>query len=300
MKNVTLWIGGAMLALLVFVMFAGPYLPFVDRELTPEKHRWTADDHLMLPPYPPSELNPIGSDAEGVDNLSKLIVGTKETVFIIFAVALVRYLIAVPLGLLSYRNKGPFHFITSGMNQFFSYLPTIFSAILLINLPFLLLSPNRLLWVIFILALLEVGRVAYIVQQQAHHVSLQPFVEAGVVLGLSNSRMARSYYLPALGPELIVNFCVDLGKVTLLIGQLGVLGIFLTHEWVEVYVMSMQFLNTSNNWVSLLAENRRDIFLSKFEFIFYPAVAIMYTILTFNVLGEGLRKHFNSKLKSYV
>ena len=296
MKNKTLCLGLIMFTLLLFVAFIGPYLPFIDQELTPVKHRWTADEHLMLPPYPPSELNWLGSDSKGVDNLSKLVLGTKETVFVIFAIAIIRYLIAVPLGLLSYKKKGIFHIITSSLNQIFSYLPTIFSAVLLINLPFLLLTPYRIYGVILILAFLEVGRVSYIVQEQTNAVSRQPFMEAGTVLGLSKLRLIKSYYLPAIGPELIVNFCMDLGKAALLIGQLGILGIFLSHEWVEVNAMTMKFMNTSLNWVSLLSEHRADIYVSKFGFIFYPAFAIMYVILTFNVMGEGIRRHFQNKM----
>lgn len=300
MKNYTLWIGGAMLALVLFVMYLGPELPFIDKSLTPEKHRWSEQGKLMLPPYKASDLNWIGSDKKGVDNLSKLVVGTKETVYIVFFIALLRYIIAVPLGVLAYKQKGVAHWLVTSLNQIFTFLPVIFSAILLLSMPFIQYSSNRILWVIPILALLEVGRVAHIVQQQANHISHELFVEAGESLGLSGWRLVRNYYMPSLVPEIVINFCIDLGKVMLLIGQLGVLSIFLTHNWVEVDYFTMKFVNTSTNWVSLLAETRADIYLSKFTFVFYPALAILFTVLTFNLLGEGLRRHFNRRMGSYL
>ncbi|MDK8183950.1 ABC transporter permease subunit [Paenibacillus sp. UMB4589-SE434] len=300
MKNITLWIGGIMFALLVFVMFAGQYLPFIDQTLTPEKHRWSQDERLILPPYEPSSKNLLGSDKDGVDNLSKIIMGTKETLLIIFSITALRYMIAVPLGLSAYRKSGVANSILTVWNQLFSYLPTLFSAILLLSLPFLLFASWRLLWVILILAAIEVGRVAYLIQQQIHQISREPFVEAGHALGLSPWRLTRSYFIPTMIPEIVVNFCVDLGKVTLLIGQLGVLSIFLSQEWVEVNEMSMILMNTSNNWMSLLASMRADIYVSKFTYIFYPALAIMFTILTFNVLGEGIRRHFNRRIHNYL
>jgi peptide/nickel transport system permease protein len=295
-QNSTLWIGVSMLAILVIVMFFGQYFPKVDTTLEPVKHRWNEENRLLLPAYAPSEVNPLGSNKAGVDNYSKLIMGTKETIFIILSIGIVRYLIAIPLGLLSYRNKGSFYFITSSLNQVFSYLPTIFSAMILVSLPFILMTEFRIYWIILILAFLEVGRVAYIIGQQTNKISKEQYVEAGVALGLSPWRIAKSYYMPTLGPELIINFFIDLGKITLLIGQLGILSIYLSHAWVEVDYFTMRFLNTSNNWINILADHRSDIYLSKFAFVFFPALAIMYTILTFNILGEGLRKHFNRRV----
>ncbi|WP_028546927.1 ABC transporter permease [Paenibacillus taiwanensis] len=295
MRNLTLWIGAIMFTLLMFVTFAGPYLPFIDQTLTPEKHRWSQDERLILPPYEPSSHNLLGSDKDGVDNLSKIIVGAKETLLIIFSITALRYMIAVPLGLLAYQKKGLANSILTAWNQLFSYLPTLFSAVLLLSLPFLLFATWRLLWVIFILAAIEIGRVAYMIQQQTYQISREPYVEAGYALGLRPWRLTKSYFIPALMPEIIVHFCVDLGKVTLLIGQLGVLSIFLSQEWVEVGAMSMKLMNTSHNWMSLLASMRADIYVSKFTYIFYPALAIMFTILTFNVLGEGIRAHFNRR-----
>ncbi|TVX86799.1 ABC transporter permease [Paenibacillus agilis] len=301
MRNLPLWIGGTMLAFLLFVMFAGPHLPFIDKELTPEKHRWNADrTKLTMPPYKPSEKNPLGSDKAGVDNLSKLVVGAKTTVLFVLAVTLVRYLIAVPLGLLARKQKGFTYSVVTSMNQVFSFLPALFFAALLLSSPWIQYGDYRLLKVITILALLEVGRAAYVIQQQTYQLSYEPYMEAGTSLGLSNKRLAVGYYWPALLPEVLINFCIDVGKVMLLVGQLGVLSIFLTHDWVEVSQYTMQFLNSSTDWMSLLGEHRKDIMYKKFGFIFFPALAIMYVILTFNILGEGLRRYFSRQSRVQI
>lgn len=298
MKNSTLWFGIILLAFLLFVTFVGPYLPFIDKELSPEQYRVDENRKITLPPFERSWTNLLGTDKAGVDNLSKIVVGAKETIIIIFAITLLRYLIAVPLGLLAYKQKGPAHVLLSCWNRLFSSLPTIFSAVLLLSLPFLLLNDLRLVWVIIFLAVIEVGRVAYLVQQQANKLANEPFVEAGIALGNTTVGLYKRYYLPNLLPEIIVNFCIDLGKVMLLLGQLGVLSIFLTQEWVQLMGGQMVFADTGNNWTNLLAQHRRDIVLNKFTFIFYPAIAIMFVIFTFNVLGEGLRRHFNRNISA--
>lgn len=284
-----------MFSLLLFVAFIGPYLPFIDNTLSQDKHRWSESGKLVLPPYEPSNLNWLGSDRKGVDNLSKLVMATKETIYIIIATTLLRYLIAVPLGIVAHWRAGFIRHFVSVVHQVFSFLPTIFSVMLLINLPSLLNTPNRFYWSILILAFVEAGRVAYIVQQQVQMISKEPYFEAATVSGLSNLKIARNYYLPALLPELIVNFCIDLGKVTILIGQLGVMEIFISQMWVEVAAYTKVFINTSLNWITLLSANRGDIYVNRFSFIFFPAGAILFTILTFNVLGEGFRKMFSKR-----
>lgn len=302
-KNSALWIGLLLLLGLFFLMYGAQYLPFVDRELTPEKYRFTNIEgkRLMLPPYPPSEINPLGSDEKGVDNLSKLIMGAKDSVYLVLIVALVRYVLAVPLGLLAYRQRGIAHRIINGLNHVFLNIPTIIAAALLLSLPSFMESSNRFWWGVFFIALIEVGRVAYIVQQQAFQVAQEPFLEAGTILGLSKFRLLRKYYFPALLPEIVVNFCVDVGKVMLLIGQLGVLSIFLNHQLMDVTGFgTYEYVNVGLDWFTLLSEHRMDIYMERFAFIFAPAIGIMYVILTFNVLGEGLRRHFHRHMHTYM
>ncbi|GAA0361958.1 ABC transporter permease [Bacillus horti] len=296
--NWTLKIGLYMFAFLLFIAILGPYLPFIDGKLQQDKYRIDEERNITLPPYERSWKNLLGSDRQGVDQLSKIVVGAKDTISIVFAIVLVRYAIAVPLGLLAYKRRGPFHLLLSGWNQVFSSLPTIFAAVLLMNLPFLLLRDDRLAWVIFILASIEVGRVAYIVQQQAGKLSNEPFVEAGTALGNNQFGLIKRYYLPHLYPEIVVNFCIDLSKTMLLLGQLGILSIFLTQEWVQQFGGAMLLTDTGNNWTNLLAQHRGDILRNNFSFIFYPVYAIMFVILTFNILGEGLKKHYNKRINA--
>lgn len=306
MKNVTLWVGGMMLALLILFVFLGPYLPFVDRELTEVKYRFTEIEgqRLMLPPFPPNPDNPLGSDRRGVDNLSKLVMGAKETIYIVVVIILLRYIIAVPLGLFAYKQRGFMHTLIHTWNNVFSFLPTVITAALILCTPLFTESPYRLHLGIIVVALLEVGRVAYIVQQQAYDISHMQYVEAGVALGLSKGRMIRNYYLRALFPEIIVNMCLDVSRVMLLIGQLGVLEIYLAHAVEPVPDPErfglMVIVNEGSNWFALLAEHAQDIYFERFAFIFFPVLAIMYVILTFNVLGEGLRRYFNRHINAYI
>ncbi|WP_106769743.1 ABC transporter permease subunit [Paenibacillus faecalis] len=293
-RNIPLWIGVSLFAVLLFVMYIGPYLPFIDKDLQRAPHRWVGEQ-LELPVYSPSQDYPLGSDEKGVDNLSKLVVAAKETIYIIMVIAAIRYLIGVPLGLLARKKKGIFHLIVILLNKLFSFLPPIFFVVLLLALPVLLFSESRLYWALFIIAAVEAGRVAVTVQEKAARISKELYVEAGTSLGLSSKRMIRKYYAPEMVPELIVNFCTDLGKVTLLLGQLALLNVFLAQEWREVGYYVWSFVNTQFNWATLIANHRTEIYMGKFAFVFYPAFAMAFAILTFNLLGEGFRRKFHIK-----
>ncbi|WP_438432277.1 ABC transporter permease subunit [Gorillibacterium sp. sgz500922] len=297
-RNLPLAVGLAMLAVLLLAMFLGPELPFVDKKLTPVPHRWTEAHKLILPKYKPSAANPLGSDKSGVDNLSMLVVGTRDTVALIAAIAALRYLIGVPLGLLARKGTGFASAAVQVLNRMFAFLPTVFSAALLLSAPFLLFSDHRLFWVLCLLALLEAGRVADTVSVRARELAKEPYFEAGHALGLSRRRLIRRYYLPGLVPDLLIGFCQDLGKVMLLLGQLGVLSIFLTQRWVEVDYLTKVFVDTSVNWIGLLASHRADIFSGRFSFVFYPAFAILFVVFTFNLIGEGLRVRYLSKWRA--
>ncbi|MCM3786002.1 ABC transporter permease subunit [Neobacillus mesonae] len=294
-KNFPLWLGSALLLFLLFIMFIGPYLPFIDRELSQERYRMDASNKLELPAFAPSTDNWIGTDKKGVDNLSKLVLAAKETILLVVVITLVRYAIGIPLGLLSRKKKGFFHQLINVMHQCFSFLPPVFSTALLLAIPFLLFADLRLFWSVLIIAIVEAGRVAYTIQQQTIHLSREAYMEAGIALGLSSRTLIKNYYIPALTPELIINFCIDLGKVMLLIGQLSIISIFLSHEWREVDYYTNEFVQTGLNWAALLASHRHEIFLSNFGFVFYPAFAMMLTIVTFNLLGEGLRRYYQSR-----
>jgi peptide/nickel transport system permease protein len=273
-RNRSLWIGSTMLILFIAVMIVGPYMPFIDLEK--ERIRMN-NSEILTPPYPPSKNNVLGSDAEGIDFLSLIVMGAKDTLFLVCVITVVRYSLAIPLALFASNKAGPAYWIVNGWNQLFSGLPALFSAIILMNIPYLTFSENRVMWSILIIALIEVGRVSYIFHQQAHSLSKELFVEASVTVGFSRVGIFFSDYLPILIPKIIVNFFLDMGRVMLLIGQLGLFSIFINQEWFQLTFGSGELRNASYNWATLLGNARGDI-LQAFWIPFFPALAVLLAI----------------------
>lgn len=291
-----LWIGGLMLVFLVLLATMGPSLPFVEEEPKKELFRYE-DQKLTIPPFSPSIENIMGTDGEGRDLLSMIVVGTKETLLVVFIITILRYVIAIPLAITASNQSGMMYWILSGWSQLFSGLPTLFAAILLINMPFITISDNRTLWVILIIAILEVGRVGYIFQQQAFGLSQAPFVESGRMIGNGKLGIYLRYYWPYLFPQIIVNFVLDLGRVMLLLGQLGFFNLFISQNLLQSEAGNLMIVNTSHDWPTLLADSR--LFLrSKIWVPFWPAFAIAFSVIAFNLFGEGLRRYFEGRSSS--
>ncbi|USK55050.1 ABC transporter permease subunit [Cytobacillus solani] len=296
LRNNYLIFGIILAGILAFFTILGPFLPFVDKELKGERITFPEPGKIEMAPFPPSDRFPIGSDRDGRDLLSLLVIGAKDTFFHIFMIVIIRYLIAIPLGLLGLKNKGFFSWIIKWWNQLFSSFPVVFTTALILCLPILLFNEQRYYWSILIIALVEVGRVSFIIQQQAYVLSQKAFIEAGITIGVKPIRMIISHYFPNIFPSIVVNFFIDAGRVAILIGQLAIINIFISQELIQVNYGQSQIFNTSVDWAILIREARKDV-ITAIWIPFFPMLLIVLSALTFNTLGEGLRKHFNRHMQ---
>lgn len=252
---------------------------------------------IIAPPFAPDKEHIFGTDREGHDLLSRIVIGAKETLYYLFLIVVIRYVISIPLGILAFWYKGFFNMLLTSLNFLFSRIPTIFITVLIINIPIFIFSSNRTFWMILIIAFVEVGRVGDIIQKQLISNSHAQYIQSGVVTGISSFRLLMRYYFPFLVPQLIVNFIIDLGRAMMLLGQLGLFAIFIAQEWFLTERAIVELKLTSNAWPLLLKDVFRDMRL--YPWIpFWATFAITYTIISFNLLGEGLRNFYLQRFRS--
>ena len=292
-KNTALWTGGFFLIVLILVAAFGSSFSYVKEGLEGKRLIFPEAGEIVSAPFPPSADFPLGSDHEGRNMVSLLVMGAKDTLLLILLITSIRYAAGVVLGAIASLGGRVISNVLNVWDQIFSSMPVIFFAILAFNLPLLIYAENRFWIVIFSIALVEVGRVGVTTRDQLLHVKNKPYIDAARTVGLSNFGIAKNHFLPTLLPTMLVNFCFDIGRVALIIGQLGIFSIFITMQFVEVPPGGMyDLVNTSFNWPTILGDARKDIYTA----VWIPAAAafaIMYVILTFNILGEGLRRHFS-------
>jgi peptide/nickel transport system permease protein len=300
-KYSMLLIGSFMFLILLFFSFFGEYLPFVDNELKEVKYIWNDKKIPIAPPFEPSDRYILGSDRMGRDVFSLIIMGAKETLITVGLITLFRYIIAIPLAYCAHKKIFGAESLVKMFNVTFAYIPTIIIIVLFVTLPPLLTIDSRNWIFLLILAAVEVGRVANMVKIEFESISTKEFIQGGISVGVSSFRLLFKYYLPFIYQKLIINMVTDLGKVMFLLGQLGFIGIFLSQKLVQLEAMEFEIQNDSITWPTFFMNSFNDI-RSAIWIPFFPALAITYSILTFNVLAQGLQNitkknanYFNAK-----
>ncbi|CEG28987.1 ABC transporter permease subunit [Bacillus sp. B-jedd] len=293
-RNWRLWTGAFFLILLVLVAVFGPNLPFVDTELKELGAFKTEEGKFVLPPFPPMEGYPLGSNYKGVDILSLLIMGAGETLKIVLSVVVLRYVFAIPLAVAGFYSK-VMEGIMHGWQQLFSFMPPIFFVAFFSGLPFIYFSDWRPVWMILVLALLETGRVAEIIHTHLGDTEKRPYIEAGIVSGCSPYRLFRNYYLPVVIPNIIVLIINDFGRILFLLSQLGIVRIFISmkfmmNEWGTGY----EVVNTSPSWPILFMTILDDVRI--YKWVPLSAIgAIGLTLLFLNLFAGGVQRYFETK-----
>lgn len=292
-QHIMLSCGILLLGLLIFIALFGEYLPIVN-DRAEEDAFYLENGVILSPPYAPSSEYLLGSDRDGRDMLSLIILGTKETLLLVLLITLIRYAVAIPLSFLAHNRIVGMDLAVKSLNAFFSYVPTIIMVIMLAILPPLLFSEMRPFWLLFIIAMVEVGRVADTLKGDLDVLAPKEYMMSGVAVGASPFRMFKSYYLPFVSEKIIVYIVTDLGKVMFLLGQLGFLQIFITQEFIQTDIGVFEIQNRSISWPMLLENAFMDI-RGPIWIVFWPAFAMTMTILTFNMIAQGLKQFFKRK-----
>jgi peptide/nickel transport system permease protein len=294
MRNLPLLLGS--LLFLIFLIFAigGGNLPFVDSELKDEVMR-RDESGLSIPPYPPSDKNLLGSDKSGRDLFSLLVIGTRETLILVFLIAGMRYLLALPLGAAAANYKF-FRWVLDSWNYLLSFVPPIFLVALTIGIPYIYFSKNIFFWYVFILAMIEVGRVAELVRGNMAHLSTQEFIEAASTAGTNRVNMMKRHYWPHLRPLVLTSFASDLGRSLFLMAQLAVIQIFVSRTFLSTESGSYENISTSLSYPVLLQNILRDIWVHTW-IPYFTVLFISMMIITFFLLSEGLKRYFKKKYR---
>lgn len=224
----------------------------------------------------PSWSHPFGTDYLGRDVFSRVVYGGRTSLTIGAVVVLVTGVIGSLLGLLSgfYRRlDGVLMRIMDGLMA----IPSLLLAIALIGS----LGPNSANLVIA-LSIVYIPRVARVARATVMEVRGLQYVEAAKALGSVDRRLIWRHIAPnALGP-INVQLTFVFAYAVLSEASLSFLGVGAPPE-----------LPT---WGNILSEGRPFMVLAPWTSIF-PGVAIILTVLSLNLLGDGLRDLLDPRLK---
>ena len=221
----------------------------------------------LLPPGSPGFL--LGTDDQGRDILSRLLVGSRITLAVVTLVAI----IAAPVGLLIGTVSG---FAGGYVDAVLMRITDIFLAFpkLILALAFVAALGPGIENAIIAIALTSWPPYARLARAETLGVRNSDYIAAVRLMGASPARIVIRHIMPMCLSSLIVRVTLDMAGIILTAAGLGFLGLGAQPPLPE--------------WGTMIASGRRFI-LDQWWVATMPGIAILVVSLGFNLLGDGLR-----------
>jgi len=212
----------------------------------------------------------LGSDRYGRDVLSQLMIGTRVSLSVGFISVLISLLIGIVLGALAGFFGGK---VDALIIWFINVIWAVPTLLLVIAITFAL---GKGFWQVFVAVGLTMWvEVARVVRGQFMSLREKDFVEASRALGYRNNRIIFRHILPnALAPVIVIS-AANFASAILLEAGLSFLGIGVQPPM--------------PSWGSMIRENYGYIILDYAYLAIFPGLAIMFMVLAFMLIGNGLR-----------
>ncbi len=276
-------IGAGVLALLVLVAAAAPWLGTVDptlfdagsRDLVPGK----AGEITTLDGETIKHTFLLGSDSYGRDIYSRVLYGTRVSL----AVGLLAAALALAFGIVCGLSAGYLRWLDGVLMRFMDGIMAI--PAILIAIALVALWRGSLTTVVVAIAIPEIPRVTRLVRSLVLTIREEPYVEAAVALGTPAWKIMFGHILPNCIAPLIVQGTYICAAAILVEAILSFLGVGLPPD--------------IPTWGSIMAEGRPQ-FNQYPHNIFIPGVFLAVTVLAVNILGDGLRDTLDPKMAKRV
>jgi len=222
--------------------------------------------HVLLPP---SSSHWFGTDDLGRDVLTRVIFGARISLMVGFVAVGISILIGTLVGLLSgFYGDWVDSFLMRGVDIVLCF-PTFFLILAVITL----LQPS--IWTIMvIIGLTSWTGVARLVRAEVLSLKSRDFVLAARVLGASDARIIFRHILPNALSPLLVSATLGVAGAILIESSLSYLGLGVQPpmaSWGNILTSGKEFIEFAW-WLSL-----------------FPGLAILVTVLSYNLVGEGIR-----------
>jgi len=236
-----------------------------------------AGSHLLQRLKPPSAAFPFGTDNLGRDLLSRVILGARGALEVAVIVVVLAAGIGVPLGLVAGYRSGWVSEAIMRVTDVFLALPQLILALALAQL----MSPS-LESAMIALALTYWPFFTRLVYAETRRLQSSLFVDALRGIGAGDGRILFLHILPNALSPIIVRATLGMGFTILVAAVLGFLGMGATPP--------------DPDWGLTIAESRNYL-PGAWWYSIFPGLAILVTVLGFNMLGDGLRDLVDPRLR---
>jgi peptide/nickel transport system permease protein len=252
--------------LLVVALLADVVAPYSPTETTP------------VSISPPTWQNLMGTDLLGRDVLSRVLHGSRVSVYVGVVSILLAIFIGIPLGTVAGFYGGHVDQIIMRIMDIILAFPIFLLAIVIM----VILEPSTSN-VVMALAIVRIPILARIVRGSVLSVKETEYIEAVKALSLSQIRVLGRHVLPNCLAPIIVTSTLNIGNAIIIEASLSFLGLGTqppTPTWGWDLKQNLTLIEL-NPWITI-----------------FPGLAILVTVLAFNLLGDGLRDALDPRLKA--
>ncbi len=234
----------------------------------------------------PSYQHPVGTDNNGMDQMTRLMYGGRVSLMVGFVVVILETVLGVIIGGISGYFSGA---VDTAMMRFVDLFNSIpyFPMIIIFGsvMDTLEVTPIARLFILMaILGLMGWTGIARLVRGQILSLREQDFMVATEATGIRTSRKIFRHLVPNVMPLLIVIATGSLGSVIIFEATLGFLGLGIKYPLAS--------------WGSIINIASDPYVMTTYWFIWLPAgMLILLTVLGFNFVGDGLRDAYDPKMK---
>ncbi len=246
---------------LILAAFGGWLVPYPDDA--------TGAIHLAQRLQPPSAAHWFGTDEMGDDILSRVVLGTRTSLWVGLVITLVASLIGVPLGIVAGLLGGWPRAVIMRVTDVFLAVPALVLALAIVAA----LGPGVMHAVIALSVVWWPGYVR-LIEAKALTLRSEPYVEVTRTMGAGPVWILWRHILPNCLSPLIVKASMDMGLAILAVASLGFIGLGAkppAPEWGAMVSVARSYMP---DW---------------WWYSFFPGLFIFLTVLGFSLFGDGLR-----------
>lgn len=227
---------------------------------------------------PPSLKFFFGTDELGRDVFSRTVFGTRVALWVAFVGAVIQLVLGVTIGMIC-------GFFGKWIDRSFSFLTDLTWCIpgTILALAVVTILGKGLTNTVIAISLVSWASYARPVRAKTMSLKTMAFIETGRTFGESSMSLMFRYIFPNVVPSLIVMISMNLPGTIMSTTTLSFLGLGSqapSPDWGLALSKGMQYINRAP-WLSV-----------------FPGLALVYTTLGFNLLGEGLRDILDPHMKS--
>ncbi|MEW6408861.1 MAG: ABC transporter permease [Nitrospirota bacterium] len=263
-----LGVAGGIVVLLLFAV------SFFAETIAPYDPNFIDTDNILSHP---TKTHPLGTDELGRDVLSRMLLGSRVSLKVGFIAVGIAIMIGIIVGSIAGYYGGRVDNILMRFVDIMLCFPTFFLILAVISI----LEPSiwNIMIVIGVTAWMDVARL---VRAEFLTLKERDYVSAAKAVGSGDIRIIFKQILPnALSPVLVA-------------ATMGVAGAILTESALSFLGLGVQ--PPTPSWGGILTSGKDNIEIAWWLSLF-PGLAILMTVLSYNLLGEGIRDAIDPRLR---